>query len=245
MHPTPDLIGVIPARMASTRLPGKPLRLIAGVAMIERVYRGAAACPLLPRVVVATDSGEIQAFCQARSIPCHLTSPDHPSGTDRVWQVASELGAAAAVNIQGDEPLVRPEMITTLIDTLFAAADTEVATIYTAASAAEAAAPSVCKLVTDERGRALYFSRAAIPFAREGAPAYKKHLGFYAYSRRALDAFHAWPPAPLEEHERLEQLRFLHHGVAIACAATPFDTVGVDTLEDLTEVERILTSPPR
>lgn len=231
--------------MAATRLPGKPLRLIAGVAMIERVYRGAAACPLLPRVVVATDSGEIQAFCQARQIPCHLTSPDHPSGTDRVWQVASELGAAAAVNIQGDEPLVRPEMIATLIDTLFAAPDTEVATIYTAASAAEATMPSVCKLVTDERGRALYFSRAAIPYPREGTPAYKKHLGFYAYSRRALDAFHAWPPAPLEEHERLEQLRFLYHGGAIACAETPFDTIGVDTAEDLAAVERILASPPR
>lgn len=240
MQPTSDILGVIPARMASTRLPGKPLRLIAGVAMIERVYRGAAACPLLPRVVVATDSDEIAAFCRQRSIPCQMTASTHESGTDRVWEVARALDAAAAVNIQGDEPLVRPEMIGTLVEALFAAPETEVATIYTAAAPGEEQLPSVCKLVTDERGRALYFSRAAIPYPREGAPAYKKHLGFYAYARRALEAFHGWPPSPLEQHERLEQLRFLHHGVPITCAATPFDTVGVDTAEDLAAVERLL-----
>jgi 3-deoxy-manno-octulosonate cytidylyltransferase (CMP-KDO synthetase) len=157
-----------------------------------------------------------------------------------VWEVARALDAAAAVNIQGDEPLVRPEMIGTLVEALFAAPETEVATIYTAAAAGEEQQPSVCKLVTDERGRALYFSRAAIPYPREGAPAYKKHRGFYAYWRQALEAFHGWPPSPLEEHERLEQLRFLHHGVEIACAETPFDTIGVDTAEDLAAVERRL-----
>src|SRR5690348_17028910 len=101
MHRTTDIVGVIPARLASTRLPRKPLRLIAGVAMIERVYRGAAACPQLPRVVVATDSDEILAFCRERQIPCRMTSSDHASGTDRVWEVARALDAAAAVNIQG------------------------------------------------------------------------------------------------------------------------------------------------
>jgi 3-deoxy-manno-octulosonate cytidylyltransferase (CMP-KDO synthetase) len=240
MLPTSGILGVIPARMTATRLPGKPLRLIAGVPMIQRVYEGVASCPQLRQVLVATDSDEIAAFCRTRQIPFHMTSPDHPSGTDRVWQVVEDLGAAAAVNIQGDEPMVRPEMIATLVAALFARPETEVATLYTPVSAEEAQAPSACKLVLDEAGRALYFSRAPIPYPREGAPGYLKHLGFYAYSRRALNAFHQWPPAPLEQIERLEQLRFLHHGLAIAAAETPFNTIGIDTPEDLAEAERRL-----
>jgi len=232
---TRNLIGVIPARMGATRLPGKPLRLIAGVPMIQRVYEGAAQCARLREVVVATDGDEIADFCRGRGIPFRLTSPSHPSGTDRVWQVVNELGAEAAVNIQGDEPMVRGEMLDALVDALFDASDIEVASLYTPVGTAAAQAASACKVVVDERGRALYFSRAPIPYPREGTPVYKKHLGYYAYSRAALDRFHAWPPSELEQHERLEQLRFLHHGVAIAMAETPFDTIGVDTEEDLAE----------
>lgn len=235
MKPTRNVIGVIPARMGATRLPGKPLRAIAGVPMIQRVYEGAARSARLREVVVATDGAEIADFCRGRGIPFRLTSPDHPSGTDRVWQVVSELGAEAAVNIQGDEPMVRGDMIDDLVETLFDAPDTEVASLYTPVSTAAAEAPSACKVVLDARGRALYFSRAPIPFPREGAPRYKKHLGYYAYSRSALDRFHAWAPTELEAHERLEQLRFLHHGVAIAMRETPHDTIGVDTEEDLAE----------
>ena len=237
---TQDVIGVIPSRMGATRLPGKPLLPIAGIAMIERVYRGAAGCQRLRRVVVATDSPEIVDYCQARRIPVQMTAAGHPSGTDRVWEVVEALGAEAAVNIQGDEPMVRPEMLDTLVEALFARPEIEVATLCTPVDAAEAQAVSACKVVMDASGQALYFSRAAIPFPRDGEARYLKHLGYYAYSRRALESFHRWPPAPLEQVERLEQLRFLHHGVEIAVAETPFNTFGVDTAEDLAAVEAAL-----
>ncbi len=227
--------------MASTRLPGKPLLPIAGVAMIERVYEGTVACRTLRRVVVATDSAEIVSFCEARAISVRLTSHAHPSGTDRVWEVAEALGATAVVNVQGDEPMVRPEMLERMLEALFARPETEVASLYTPITAAEAEWASACKVVMDEEMRALYFSRAAIPFPRRGQPQYCKHLGYYAYSRAALQAFHAWPPAPLEQAEGLEQLRFLHHGVAIAMAETPFNTVGIDTREDLEAAEKLLS----
>ncbi len=200
---TANVIGVIPARMGATRLPGKPLRTIAGVPMIQRVYEGVARCQRLRRVVVATDGPEIADFCHAAGIPVHMTSADHASGTDRVWQVVEELGADAAVNIQGDEPMVRHEMIATLVEALFSAPEVEVASLFTPVSAEEAQWPSACKVVMEESGLALYFSRAPIPFPREGSPQYHKHLGFYAYSRSALNAFHAWPPSPLELIERL------------------------------------------
>lgn len=237
MQATNNLIGVIPARMAATRLPGKPLRKIAGVPMIQRVYEGAAECRRFRELVVATDSDEIVAFCKGRSIPARLTSASHASGTDRVWQVAEELHAAAVVNIQGDEPMVRGAMLDTLIDTLFSRPEVAVASLYTPISAQEAQAASNCKVVTEASGWALYFSRAPIPYPREGQPQYRKHLGYYAYSREALDAFHGWPQAPLEEIERLEQLRFLDHGVRIAMAETPFNTIGIDTAEELAAVE--------
>ncbi len=237
MRPTSNIVGVIPARMGATRLPGKPLRHIAGVPMIQRVYQGAAGCSLLQSVVVATDGEEIAGFCRGAGIPVYLTSPAHASGTDRVWQVARELGADAAVNIQGDEPMVRPEMLTTLVEALFAAPEVEVASLYTPVAAEEAQPPSVCKVVIEANGRALYFSRAVIPYPREAAPQYLKHLGYYAYSRAALEAFHAWPPSALELAERLEQLRFLDHGIRIAMAATDCNTLGIDTPEDLAQAE--------
>ena len=237
---TANILGVIPARLAATRLPGKPLLPIAGVAMLERVYRGAAACRRLRQVWVATDADEIARFCQQRGMPCQLTSAGHNSGTDRVWEVAMAQAADAVVNIQGDEPMVRSEMIDGLIEALFASDATEVSTLCTPMAAEEVADPSAVKVVTDAAGRALYFSRAAIPYARSGQPTYRKHLGFYAYSRAALDAFHGWPPSELEQFERLEQLRFLHHGVAIAVAETPFDSIGVDTPEDLERVDKLL-----
>lgn len=235
-----EILGIIPSRMAATRLPGKPLRPIAGVPMLQRVYEGAAACRSLTRVVVATDSEEIVAFCRTHGIPVEMTSAQHASGTDRVWEVVERLGAPAALNIQGDEPMVRPDMLDALVAALFARSETEVASLYTEADAAEAALPSVCKVVMDEGGAALYFSRSPIPFFREGEPRYHKHLGYYAYSRAALGNFHAWAPTPLELAERLEQLRFLHHGTRIAMAHTAHNTIGVDTMEDLAEVERKL-----
>ncbi|TAN24045.1 MAG: 3-deoxy-manno-octulosonate cytidylyltransferase [Acidobacteria bacterium] len=245
MRKTPGVLGVIPARMASTRLPGKPLLPIVGVPMIQRVYEGAADCRRLHTVVVATDSAEIATFCRAHAIPVRLTSAAHTSGTDRVWQVAQEMGAAAVVNIQGDEPMVRAEMLEVLVDALFREEATQVASLYTVMEAAEAQLPSACKVVLDGQGRALYFSRAAIPFPREGQPQYYKHLGYYAYSREALEAFHGWAPTMLEMTERLEQLRFLHHGVEIAMAETPYNTIGIDTAEDLAAAEALIRGANR
>ncbi|MGH9475863.1 MAG: 3-deoxy-manno-octulosonate cytidylyltransferase [Terriglobales bacterium] len=239
---TAELVGVIPARMAATRLPGKPLLKIAGVPMLQRVYEGAARCRSLSQVVVATDSPEIESFCRQRRMQVRMTSAAHASGTDRVWEVAEALGAEAVLNIQGDEPMVRPQMLDALAQALFSTHQVEVASLYTRVDAAEAQLPSACKVVLDGRGRALYFSRAAIPFAREGQPQYLKHLGYYAYSRRALNMFHRWAPVDLELAERLEQLRFLHHGVPIFMAETPFNTIGIDTAADLAEAERLLTS---
>jgi 3-deoxy-manno-octulosonate cytidylyltransferase (CMP-KDO synthetase) len=241
VHPTDQVVGVIPARLASTRLPRKALLPIAGIPMIERVYRGAVGCRRLRRVVVATDSQEIARFCDSASVPVLLTSPDHPSGTDRVHEVLRALDAAAVVNIQGDEPMVRPEMLDVLLDALFASPHAHVASLCTPLAPEQATDPAAVKVVTDARGCALYFSRAAIPFPRDGAvPAYRKHLGFYAYSRRALELFHHWPPGILEQIERLEQLRFLENGMGIVIAETPFDTIGVDTAEDLARVEALL-----
>jgi len=205
--------------------------------MVQRVYEGCLGCPGLSQVVVATDSEEIAGFCRQQAIPVCLTSPDHASGTDRVHEVAQRMNADAAINIQGDEPMVRPEMLHTLLEALFSAPEIEIATLCTPVSAEEAQQPSAVKVVTDAAGRSLYFSRAPIPFPREGIAAFRKHLGYYAYSRAALDRFHAWPVSRLEQIERLEQLRFLENGMTLAVAETPFDTIGIDTAEDLARAE--------
>ncbi|MGH9416334.1 MAG: 3-deoxy-manno-octulosonate cytidylyltransferase [Terriglobales bacterium] len=233
MRPTDNIIGVIPARLGATRLPRKPLLPVAGVPMVQRVYEGACRCGRLREVVVATDAVEIAAFCRLQGIPVTMTSAEHPSGTDRVWETVEQRGAEAAINIQGDEPMVRAEMLEALAARLFSEPEIEIASLYTAAGEQDAAAASVCKVAVAQNGRALYFSRAAIPYPRSGTARYWKHLGFYAYSRAALNAFHSWTPSPLETVERLEQLRFLEHGMAIAMAETPFDTISVDTAQDL------------
>ncbi|MHB8734435.1 MAG: 3-deoxy-manno-octulosonate cytidylyltransferase [Terriglobales bacterium] len=241
MQPTTALLGVIPARLASTRLPRKALAEIAGVPMIERVYRGARESRALAEIIVATDADEILDFCRRRSIPARMTATTHLSGTDRVWEVAMTEGAEAVVNIQGDEPMVRGAMLDTLVAALFARAECEIATLATPIDGQEAQEPSAVKVVCDARGLARYFSRAPIPFPRDGAPgAYLKHLGYYAYSRGALDQFHALPVSRLEAIEKLEQLRFLENGWEITVAETPHDSIGVDTAEDLARVDAVL-----
>lgn len=239
MRVTNAIVGIIPARLESVRLPRKALRPIAGVPMIGRVYAGARTCKRLRELLVATDSEEIAAYCRAAAIPVAMTSPAHASGTDRVGEAFDRLaGADAVVNIQGDEPMVRGEQLDALLAALFADPEVEVATLCTPLAAAEAEQPSATKVVLDRRGRALYFSRAAIPFPRSGPPRFLKHLGLYAYSRRALEAFRSWPVGRLEASEKLEQLRFLENGWPIAVAETPFDSIGVDTAEDLERAER-------
>ncbi len=235
-----NVVAVIPARLASTRLPRKMLREIAGVPLLAWVYRGVQRSATLGSIIVATDSDEIRAFCEDLGFNVRMTSPAHRSGTERVHEISNSVQADVYLNVQGDEPLTRPEHIETLID-LMHDSTVEVGTLKTPAAEVDVNNPSAVKVVTDGMGRALYFSRATIPHDRDGIhPPYYKHLGFYAYRKAALDKFVSWPDSSLERSERLEQLRFLENGTTIYVAETPFDTVGVDTEEDLRRVEEIL-----
>jgi 3-deoxy-manno-octulosonate cytidylyltransferase (CMP-KDO synthetase) len=234
------VIAVIPARLASTRLPRKMLREIAGVPLLARVYQRVRQCSSLNQVIVATDSDEIMQFCQQKGFVARMTSPAHRSGTERVQEISNSVPADVYLNIQGDEPLTRPEHIESLI-AVMQGGGVEVGTLKTLSPDVDVNNPSAVKVVTDATGRALYFSRATIPHDRDGSrPQYYKHLGFYGYRKAALDKFVRWPESALERTERLEQLRFLENGMPIYVAETPFDTVGVDTEEDVRRVEGIL-----
>jgi 3-deoxy-manno-octulosonate cytidylyltransferase (CMP-KDO synthetase) len=235
-------IAIIPARLASTRLPRKILREINGRPMLAHVYAATRACSALDDVIVATDSEEIASLCRANGWSVRLTSPAHRSGTDRVHEVAQTVDADVYINVQGDEPLARREHLEVLLQ-LMVDEKIKVGTLKTLCAAEDIDNPNAVKVVTALDGRALYFSRAIIPFDRDrtGNVAYFKHLGFYAYRKAALDAFCTWPESQLERTERLEQLRFLDNGVAIRVEETPFDTVGVDSEEDLQRVTRLLT----
>jgi len=233
-------IAVIPARLASTRLPRKMLREIAGTPLIGAVYEAVRSSPLLADVIVATDSEEIMAVCRKHSWNAQMTSTAHRSGTERVHEISQRVAADIYINVQGDEPLVRPEHMAALIRVMENPA-AEVGTVMTPAAEIDIPNPNAVKVVTDLNGRALYFSRAIIPFDRDGLqPRYFKHLGLYAYRKAALDRFVALPESSLEKSERLEQLRFLENGISIFVGETPFDSVGVDTEEDLQRVIEIL-----
>lgn len=237
------VLGVIPARLASSRLPRKVLREIAGRPMICHVYERARKAPSLADLVVATDAKEVMAVCERHGIPAVMTSPDHPSGTDRVWEVAQSRPADVYVNIQGDEPLLTPGHVERLIQPFREAPDTQVSTLCIRARDEELENPNVNKVVRDVRGRALYFSKYPIPYDRDGRGVVRfKHAGFYAYTRAALDAFHRLPPSPLELTERLEQLRFLENGIPIVVVETDEPTIGVDTEADLAAVEAFLAA---
>lgn len=251
-----DFSIVIPARYASTRLPAKPLRDIVGKPMIQRVYEQGLQAGAR-NVIVATDHPDIVAVVEGFGGRVMLTRPDHPSGTDRLQEVASGAGFAAdhiVVNVQGDEPLIPPQVIRQVADNLAANPKACVATLSEAiTSEGDFRNPNIVKVVTGNHGLALYFSRAPIPWPRDhyltgaaGLPegfAPQRHLGIYAYRAGQLDDFVTWPQAPLEAIECLEQLRFLSHGRAIhvaqACATVPG---GVDTEEDLQRVIAYLES---
>jgi 3-deoxy-manno-octulosonate cytidylyltransferase (CMP-KDO synthetase) len=235
------IAGVIPARLASSRLSRKVLRPIAGRPMVEWVWRAAQASGLMDPVVIATDSEEVAAVARERGIPVVMTSRDCPSGSDRVREVARQIDADIYVNIQGDEPTLTPEFFPPLLK-LFDRPEVEVATLAVPCPPEEFADPNAVKVVAAPDGRALYFSRATIPFDRDksGHAAYRKHLGIYAYRKAALERFAALPPSPLERIERLEQLRLLENGIALYVADAPGDTIGVDTEEDLARAEAAL-----
>lgn len=240
---------VIPARFQSTRLPGKPLLDIAGKPMlhhvVERAQQSAA-----DAVYVATDDERIRASCNALGDKVIMTSPEHQSGTDRIEEVARRLGLpddAIVVNVQGDEPLIPPQVINQVANDLASHPDAEICTLFEVLDNDEDVLnPNNVKVVTDNEGYALYFSRAPIPFPRGGhgtkpLTGYKRHIGIYAYRVRVLRAFVGWPRSELESTEQLEQLRALANKVRIhvqkACAAIP---AGVDTPEDLEKVRALL-----
>lgn len=236
-------LGVIPARLGSTRLPRKVLREIAGRPLVWHVWEGARRAPHLSGVLVATDADEVVAACRRFGIEAMLTSPDHPSGTDRVWEVAQTRPADVYVNIQGDEPLITSGHIARLIEPFIERPDTWVTTLSIQATPEEVLNPNVNKVVWDAAGRALYFSHHPVPYDRDGCGVARyKHIGLYAYRREALEAFHRLPPSPLEVAERLEQLRFLEHGIPIVVVETDEPTIGVDTEEDLRAVEAHLAA---
>jgi 3-deoxy-manno-octulosonate cytidylyltransferase (CMP-KDO synthetase) len=236
-------VAIIPARIASTRLPRKILREIAGKTMLQRVYEAARGCKQLADVIVATDAPEIMDACRTLGYNARMTSDQHRSGTDRVHEVAQTIAADVYVNVQGDEPLARPEHIDALLGPI-TRSEVMISTVMTPCPAHDIANPNAVKVVANNAGRALYFSRSTIPFDRDQTAGfrYMKHLGFYAYRKAALDRFVTLPEAKLERSERLEQLRFLENGIDIYIAETPFDTVGVDTEADLQRVESILLS---
>lgn len=233
-------IAVIPARLGSTRLPRKMLREIAGKPLIGHVYDAVRSSPLLSDVIIATDSDEIMSVCRQHGWNACMTSSRHRSGTERVHEISNHESADVYVNIQGDEPLVRPAQIATLLQVM-ENPEAQVGTVMTPAQDVDIPNPNAVKVVTDLNGRALYFSRATIPFDRDGGGTrYFKHLGLYAYRKPALDRFVALPESSLEKSERLEQLRFLENGIPIYVGETPYDSVGVDTDEDLQRVIEIL-----
>ncbi len=249
-------LGVIPARLASTRLPRKVLRQIAGRPLLAWVVEAARACPLLDRVIVAADSEEVADLCHSLGFPVQLTAPALPSGTDRVHAVAQLFDADIYVNIQGDEPLLRPEHIAALLRPFTqpegigaesalprSTQRIDISTLKVRCTRENIANPNAVKVVTDADGRALYFSRATIPYHRDAtdpAPAYWKHIGLYAYRKPALNLFPTLPVSALERAERLEQLRFLENGLSIHVEPTGHDTIGVDTEADLRLVEALL-----
>jgi len=235
-----NAIAIIPARLASTRLPRKMLREVAGKPLIGWVYEAVRSSSLLADVIIATDSEEILEACRSHGWKAQMTSAAHRSGTERVHEISNSIAADVYVNVQGDEPLVRSQQVATLLDVMKDPA-AQVGTVMTPCPPEDVKNPNAVKVVTIPGGRALYFSRATIPFDRDGThPRYFKHLGLYAYRKPALDLFVSQPESALEKSERLEQLRFLENGIPIYVGETPYDSVGVDTEEDLQRVTEIL-----
>jgi 3-deoxy-manno-octulosonate cytidylyltransferase (CMP-KDO synthetase) len=241
-----QIVAVIPARFASSRLPGKPLAEIAGRPMIEHVYRRVSASPIVSRVIVATDDLRIATRVTAFGGQVRLTKA-HETGTDRLAEVAATLECDVVVNVQADEPLIDPGAIAEAVAPFTSDPSILVTTLYRRISEpAELASPNVVKVVVDRAGFALYFSRAPIPFLRDprgGWPPLYKHVGLYAYRRSALLVLAALDPTPLERAESLEQLRALEHGIRIKAVETKYDSFGVDTPEDLEQVRRLIAAP--
>jgi len=233
---------VIPSRWASSRLPGKPLAEIGGVTMVERVYRRAVAAEGIASVIVATDDDRIAEAVARFGGACVMTRPDHPSGTDRIAEVARGLSCDIVINVQGDEPALDPAAIEAALAPLAADASVLMGTIGTPLDEAELQNPNAVKVLVDRHGFALYFSRAPVPYRREPGQArgaVLRHIGLYAYRRDFLLMLATLPQTPLERIESLEQLRALEHGHRIRVVETSYTSVSVDTPEDLERVRRL------
>jgi len=241
------ILGIIPARYASTRFPGKPLALVAGKPLLQHAVERCQLAESLTEVIVATDDERIaevaQKFCRVE-----MTRADHPSGTDRIAEVVQRNACDAAINIQGDEPLIAPAVIDAVAGALARAPMSTAATLIK--DAAEYDSPNVVKVVVNAAGQALYFSRRTIPYLREAAShsvaeqlaafPFLKHLGIYGYRRETLLQLVKFPVSPLERAEKLEQLRALENGIEIAVVRVDYDSVGVDVPEDVARVEKLL-----
>jgi 3-deoxy-manno-octulosonate cytidylyltransferase (CMP-KDO synthetase) len=238
---------VIPARYASSRLPAKPLLRETGKYLIQHVYEQARLCRRAGQVIVATDDHRIESAVRSFGGDVMMTRPDHASGTDRVAEVAERVDADIIVNLQGDEPLIDPECLDLLPDLLISNDSAVMATLAVPIRTAEQwRNPNCVKVVCDHDGRALYFSRSPIPYVRDGevdfrqpSSSFLQHLGLYAYRKPFLRQLAALPPAPLEQLEKLEQLRVLAHGYRIQVGIVAHASVGVDTMEDYQEFVRI------
>jgi 3-deoxy-manno-octulosonate cytidylyltransferase (CMP-KDO synthetase) len=239
------IIGIIPARYDSTRFPGKPLALIAGKPLVQHVVERCQKARCLHEVMVATDDTRIwevaQGFCRAE-----MTGPEHPSGTDRIAEVAQNLSCDAVINIQGDEPLIEPALINAVAQAL---AEAEMSTAAAPLEeVSEWESPNVVKVVVNGAGRALYFSRRPIPYVRDAAAGaaqlaafpFLKHVGIYGYRRQTLLRLVKYPVSPLETAEKLEQLRALDNGIEIAVVRMRYESVGVDVPADVKRVEQLL-----
>jgi 3-deoxy-manno-octulosonate cytidylyltransferase (CMP-KDO synthetase) len=238
-------VGIVPARFASSRFPGKPLAPIAGRPMIVRVVEGARGAKRLDEVLVATDDPRIAEVCAEHGIPVRMTSPAHPTGTDRLAEAARELACDVVVNVQGDEPLIEGFVIDAAVAALDDAAEADMATVVHEAAPEDADDPHRVKAVLDRRGFALWFSRRAIPARRPGGPAPRlwQHVGLYAYRRSFLQTFVGLAPGEAERVEALEQLRALEHGYRIRAAVIEgWRSIAVDVPADVARVEAALAA---
>jgi 3-deoxy-manno-octulosonate cytidylyltransferase (CMP-KDO synthetase) len=244
----PPCIGIIPARYHSSRFPGKPLADLLGKPMFWHVYTRACRCAALEKVVLATDDERIRAAADKLAVPVVMTRPDHPSGTDRVLEAARRLGLEEApdtvvVNIQGDEPVLIPEMLAELVAP-FTDPEVMTTTLASPITAAQSKRPDQVKVVCAASGRALYFSRAALPYPQNTAlePRYLGHIGLYAFRFHRLVQFAGLDPSPLERAEKLEQLRLLENDLPIHVVVTRHRSIGVDRPEDLERARHLLES---
>lgn len=238
------VVGIIPARWGSTRFPGKPLHGIAGKPLVRHVWERCVEAGCFDQIIIATDDMRIAEAGFNFGAEVAITAPDHPSGTDRVAEVAKKLKKASVIfNIQGDEPLIDPDLLQRLVRKLKISPQVQIITAAAPISPEDSSPEDIVKVVLDFKGDALYFSRSGIPFRRgDSSIRTYRHLGIYGYRRRALLDFIKMPPSSLEQAEQLEQLRALENGMKIRVIVSEASPLGVDTPEDATAVERLILS---